>query len=78
MLEYVINRKIGVTVTKYSTRYVMHIVGVFDSMIIHPKCLMDEYAKIVRRLVWFNPIIPPIVVPLTAIKAVCFGMDPAI
>lgn len=31
-----------------------------------------------RKLVWFSPIIPPIVVPLTAISAVCFGIDPAI
>ena len=37
MFEYVINRKIGVTVTKYRIRYVMHIVGVFDSIIIHPR-----------------------------------------
>lgn len=78
MFEYVINRKIGVTVIKYSTKYVMHIVGVYDNMIIHPKCLIDEYAIIVRRLVWFSPIIPPIVVPLTAISAVCFGIDLAI
>jgi hypothetical protein len=28
-------------------------------------------------LVWFSPIIPPIVVPLTAINAVCLGIDPA-
>ena len=26
-------------------------------------------------MVWFSPIIPPIVVPLTAIRAVCFGID---
>lgn len=78
MFEYVINRKIGVTVIKYRARYVMHIVGVYDNIIIHPKCLIDEYARIVRRLVWFSPMIPPIVVPLTAIRAVCFGKDPAI
>lgn len=42
MLEYVISRKIGVTVIKYRIRYVMHIMGVFDRMIIHPRCLMDE------------------------------------
>lgn len=53
----------------------MHINGVFASMIIHPRWLMDEYARIVRRLVWFSPMIPPIVVPLTAIKAVCFGSE---
>lgn len=42
MFEYVINRKIGVTVMKYRIRYVMHIIGVFDRMIIHPRCLIDE------------------------------------
>lgn len=75
MLEYVINMKIGVTVIKYSIRYVIHIVGVFANMIIHPRCLIDEYARIVRRFVWFSPMIPPIVVPLIAIKAVCFGSE---
>lgn len=42
MLEYVIKRKIGVTVIKYNTRYDMQIVGVVDKMIIHPRCLTDE------------------------------------
>lgn len=42
ILEYVISRKIGVTVIKYKIRYVIHIIGVFDRMIIHPKCLIDE------------------------------------
>lgn len=37
MFEYVINRKIGVTVIKYSVRYVMHSVGVVERIIIHPK-----------------------------------------
>lgn len=53
----------------------MHIVGVDDRIIIHPKCLTDEYAKIVRRFVWFRPITPPTVVPAIAIRSVCFGRD---
>jgi hypothetical protein len=53
----------------------MHIIGVDDRMIIHPRWLMDEYARIVRRFVWFSPIIPPIVVPVIAISVVCFGSD---
>lgn len=51
ILEYVISIKIGVTVIKYKIRYVMHMNGVFANIIIHPRCLMDEYAKIVRRFV---------------------------
>jgi len=42
MFEYIIRIKIGVTVMKYRARYVMHIIGVIDSMIIHPRCLIDE------------------------------------
>lgn len=75
MFECDISRKIGVTVMKYSKRYDMHMMGVEDKIIIHPKCLIDEYAKIVRRLVWFSPIIPPTVVPVIAIRVVCFGND---
>lgn len=42
IFEYAINRKIGVTVIKYNTRYDMQIVGLADKMIIHPRCLTDE------------------------------------
>lgn len=37
MFEYVISKKIGVTVIKYSAKYVIHSVGDVDRMIIHPK-----------------------------------------
>lgn len=42
ILDNIIRMKIGVTVVIYSVKYTMHIVGVSDRIIIHPRCLTDE------------------------------------
>lgn len=55
------SKKSGVIISEYRIKYIIAIVClIMARLIIHPKCVIDEYAIIARNLDWFIPIAPPI------------------
>jgi len=69
MLVKYINRNKGEIIREYIIKYNIEYKGLnSDNASIHPRCVIDEYAKIVRSFVWFIPIKPPTIALIDANK----------
>lgn len=60
-LKVLIIRNRGVITRQYIMKYVSVSMGfiIYNMLDIHPMCVMEEYAMIVRKCDWFIPNIPP-------------------